>query len=247
MQASGFPRSSHRHRSGRDPQTALRLRLRELALARVRPGHRRLHGLLQREGRGVDHKRVDRLHGGEGLSIRPKTPRRKRACRCRAGRAEACGPNRVWAMDVLSDPLFDGRPFQVLTVVDCPTSEALATAARRSFRAHPVIEELDRRLRDRGRPGRIRGGNGPEFAGRLLDRWAYPIRVELDVPRPGAPGDNGRIEASRGRLGAERLNACWPSRCPTPASGPTSGGSPTTPTALAWHWALDPAGVRAGR
>jgi putative transposase len=50
----------------------LRRRLRELAAVRVRNGDHRLQVLLQREGRRVSHKRVDRLDREEGLAIRTK-------------------------------------------------------------------------------------------------------------------------------------------------------------------------------
>lgn len=47
--ATGFNRSSQRHRKRRAPQTELRMRLKELAASPVRYGYRRLHILLQRE------------------------------------------------------------------------------------------------------------------------------------------------------------------------------------------------------
>ena len=50
-----------RYRSVAKDQTALRMRLRDLAAARVRYGERRLHVLLQRDGWHVNHTRVDRL------------------------------------------------------------------------------------------------------------------------------------------------------------------------------------------
>ena len=86
---TGFERSSQRYRSARDPQTALRIRLKDLAAVRVRYGYRRLHVLLRREGWAVNHKRVYRLYNEEGLSIRAKLPRRKRAWRYRSGRPAA--------------------------------------------------------------------------------------------------------------------------------------------------------------
>ena len=60
--------------------------------------------------------------------------------------------NDAWAMDFMSDRLFDETPFRVLTVVDCFTREALATAARTNFRAYQVIDELDRLACVRLRP-----------------------------------------------------------------------------------------------
>ncbi|AWN52721.1 IS3 family transposase [Methylobacterium sp. 17Sr1-1] len=208
-QATGFGRSSQRYRTRTDPQVALRMRLKELAAARVRYGYRRLHVLLRREGLIVNHKRTYRLYRDEGLSIWPKLPKRKRAWRYRQGRPAIDSPNEVWAMDFMSDGLFDGRPFRILTVVDCRTREALSLAPRTTFRAFQVVEVLDALIRLRGRPKSLRVDNGPEFAGRMLDHWAYLNGVELDFSRPGKPTDNAYIEAFNGRLRAECLNASW--------------------------------------
>lgn len=59
--ATGFERSSQRYRSKRDPQTALRIRIRDLAAVGVRYGYRRLHVLLRREGWSVSED------GNQGL------------------------------------------------------------------------------------------------------------------------------------------------------------------------------------
>lgn len=208
-QAMGFGRASHRYRSRRNREVELRMRLKELAEARVRYGYRRLHILLQREGWHVNHKRLYRLYCEEGLSIRTRSPKRRRSSRYRAGRTQANGANDVWAMDFMSDRLFDGRPFRILTIVDCHTREALASAARTNFRAYQVIDELDRLARARGKPRSIRVDNGPEFASRLLDQWAFLNKVELDFSRPGTPTDNAFIEAFNSRLRQECLNASW--------------------------------------
>jgi putative transposase len=69
---AGLPRSIWRYRSQAQDQTALRVRLRDLAATRVRSGYRRLHVSLKREGWRVNHKRVDRLYREEGLGIRVK-------------------------------------------------------------------------------------------------------------------------------------------------------------------------------
>ena len=187
----------------------MRVRPTELAESRVRNGYRRLHILLQREGWHVNHKRLYRLHYVEGPSIRTRCPKRRRACRYRSGRSEVDGMNNVWAMDFMSDHLFDEKPFRILTILNCFTREPLATAARTNFRAYQVIDELDRLARIRGKPQSIRVDNGPEFAGRLLDQWAYLNKVELDFSRPGKPTDNAYIEAFNNRLRQECLNASW--------------------------------------
>jgi putative transposase len=145
--ATGFPRATQRYRSVADPQDELRLRLRELAAVRVRYGYRWLWLLLRREGYAVNHKRIYRLYRDEGLAIRPKLPRQRRACRYREARPETSGANEVWAMDFMSDALFNGQRFRLLTVADCHTREALAVVPRTSFRA---------RCRGRARPARAR-------------------------------------------------------------------------------------------
>ena len=59
-------RGTYRYRSRADEQAALRIRLEDLAQARVSYGYRRLHVLLQREGWAVNHKRIYRLYHQEG-------------------------------------------------------------------------------------------------------------------------------------------------------------------------------------
>jgi putative transposase len=73
----GVNRSSQRYHSTANDQSALRMRLRDLAAARVRYGYRRLHVLLQREGWRVNHKRIYRLYCQEGLSLRLKTQKKR--------------------------------------------------------------------------------------------------------------------------------------------------------------------------
>jgi len=109
-----------------DPQVALRMRLRELAAARVGWGYRRLHILLRREGWAVNHKRVWRLYREEGLAMRKRLPRRRKACLKRQVRPTATRKNESWSMDFMSDRLYDGRRLRLLTLVDNHTRESLA-------------------------------------------------------------------------------------------------------------------------
>jgi putative transposase len=55
-------RATLRYEHHRDPQDALRVRLRELAGSRVRSGYRRLTVMLKREGWNVNAKRIYRLY-----------------------------------------------------------------------------------------------------------------------------------------------------------------------------------------
>lgn len=205
-----FDRSVHRYQSIRDDQAALRQRMKELAGVRVRYGYRRLHVLLRREGWAVNHKRIQRLYGEEGLNLRLRRPRRHVMAARRIERTGPTAANEVWAMDFVSDALFDGRRFRALTVVDAFTRECLAIEPDQAIRAGAVVAVLDRLIGARGTPpGKIRLDNGPEFVSRVLDHWAYRHGVTLDYSRPGKPTDNSYIESFNGRLRDECLNTHW--------------------------------------
>ena len=128
-------RWSNRYQSRRDPQTELRVRLRDLASTRIRYGYRRLTVMLRREGWLVNTKRVYRLYREEGLELRMRK-RAKRAAHTRIRLAEASYPNQRWSMDFVSDRMVDGRWFRILTVVDQYTRECLCAHVDRSHHPH---------------------------------------------------------------------------------------------------------------
>ena len=195
-----------RYRLTRDRQEALRQRLRELAAVRVRFGYRRLTVLLKREGWRVNHKRVYRLYGLEGLTVRTK-PRRKLASRARVPLPAASRPNQRWSMDFVSTRLTDGRWFRTLTVLDLYTRESLALVAGRALTGIKVAAALTAIVRHRRSPQSITVDNGGEFVSRAMDAWAYAHDVRLDFIRPGKPVENAFIESFNGRLRDECLNS----------------------------------------
>ncbi|NIM96807.1 MAG: IS3 family transposase [candidate division Zixibacteria bacterium] len=204
-----FARSTIRYESLADPQIALRMRLRELAMSRVGYGYRRLHILLWREGWNVNHKRVYRLYREEGLAMRSKPPRRRRACLKRKLRPLAFEKNECWSMDFMSDQLFDGRRIRVLTIVDNHTRESLAIHVSQRIRGCEVVEVLERAVKEHGKPQTIQVDNGPEFISKDVDLWAYWNHVKLDFSRPGKPTDNAYIESFNARFRLECLNEHW--------------------------------------
>ena len=201
----GITRWINRYRSRRDPQSALRMRIRELASSRVRYGYRRLAVLLRREGWVVNTKRVYRLYREEGLQVRTKK-RGKRTAHARVSLPEAARPNQRWSMDFVSDRMVDSRWFRILTVVDQYTRECLCIHADRSQTGEQVVEHMKRLVAERGAPESITTDNGSEFAGQAMDVWAHEAGVKLDFIRPGRPVENAYIESFNGRLRDECLN-----------------------------------------
>jgi putative transposase len=198
-------RWSNRYQSRRDPQTELRIRLRDLAATRIRYGYRRLTVMLRREGWRVNTKRVYRLYREEALQVRRKK-RVKSAAQARITLPEATFVNQRWSMDFVSERLADGRWFRILTIVDQYTRECLCAYADRSQTGEKVGEQLHRLTELRGAPESITSDNGSEFTGKAMDFWAHQAGVKLDFIRPGKPVENGYIESFNGRLRDECLN-----------------------------------------
>lgn len=208
-QALRFARSSQRYQGVPDAQAALRMRIKELAAARVRYGYKRIHVLLKREGWRVNHKRVYRIYCQEGLNLRVKRPKRRTRTSGRVVRVEAGAVNECWSMDFVSDALFDGRRFRVFAVVDNFSRECLGVCVGQSIRGEQVVALLERIQMKRRTPKSIRLDNGPEFISKSLDFWAYQNSVTLDFSRPGKPTDNAFIESFHGRLRDECLSVNW--------------------------------------
>jgi putative transposase len=201
--------STYHYRSRRPDQAPLRLRIREIAEARVRYGYRRVHVLLRREGWAVNHKRTYRLYKQEGLCLRRKIPRRRVKAALRDDRAPPSQANEVWSMDFMADQTFDGTRLRILTVIDASTRISPAIDVRTTYRGIDVVETLERITAVYGRPRRIRVDQGTEFTSKDVDLWAWKNGVVMDFSRPGKPTDNAYAEAFNSRVRAELLNANW--------------------------------------
>jgi putative transposase len=204
----GVSRSTVRYRPRRKDDAALIERLRELARQRPRFGYRRLHALLRREGRMVNHKRVYRLYRAAGLAV----PRRKRK-RVAVGRGQPVRigtmPNEHWSLDFMSDTLNTGHRLRTLSVLDTCTREALAIAVDTSLPSRAVTHLLDWIRLSRQGPQRITLDNGPELTSKWFDQWADQHGIELDYIDPGKPVQNAVMESFNGRFRDECLNSHW--------------------------------------
>ena len=155
------PRSTLYYRSRKPEQAPLRHRIKEIATVRVRYGYRRIHTLLQREGWGVNHKRVYRLYCLEGLQMRHKPPRRRVSAKLRDDRTDATCPNQCWSMDFMADELFDGRRLRLLTIVDNFSRVSPFIGVGFSYKGYDVVSSLNLAVAQFGVPERIRVDNGP--------------------------------------------------------------------------------------
>lgn len=162
--------------------------------------------MLRREGWPVNRKRVLRLYRQEGLQLRRRKRRLKRASHGRVDPDRAATRDQRWSMDFVTDRLENGRHFRILTVVDQYTRECLAVKAGHSLKGADVARCLGKLLKSGRAPRSITVDNGSEFYSQEMDARAHRNGVELDFIRPGRPVENGFIESFNGRLRDECLN-----------------------------------------
>lgn len=159
-------RSSTDYKTRRDPLTAFRQRMRELAQTRVRFGYRRLRVLPQREGWEFGKERFYRVYTEEGLALRRTRPWRHATAVHRERRHPATARHDIWRMDFVADEFADGRRFRTLTVLDLFTRQCLDIAVGRGLTGHDVVATLERlrfdcghRITGRGDIQLISGGH----------------------------------------------------------------------------------------
>ena len=198
------------YKSVKQDDSALRMRIREIAETRVRYGYLRIHVLLRREGWHVNHKRAHRIYCEEGLNLRHKRPRRRVAAAHRIERPEVSSIDQCLSIYFVSDNLFNGRRIRALTVVDNFSRECLSIHVDQGIKGKDVVTVMEklRLLKDRC-PERIQVDNGSEFISKDFDKWAYEQGVTLDFSRPGKPTDNALIESFNDSFRDECLNAHW--------------------------------------
>lgn len=187
---------------------ALRQAIRDLAAKKRRWGVPRIVYKLHSTGWKDNHKRIERIYQEEGLQVK-----RRKGRKAHVGEREPLekptGPNQVWAMDFVSDALATKRKIKMLTVIDCFNRECVRIEVDTSINGVRVARVMEELREQRGVPKKIITDNGPEFAGKVLDAWAYARDVKLHFIQPGKPSQNGYIESFNGKLRDECLNEHW--------------------------------------
>ena len=197
------PKTVRRARVPDHPQ--IRARLRTLAGERRRFGYRRIGLMLEREGIRMNHKKLRRLYGQEGLQVKRRRGR-KRAQGTRAPMPLPRGKNQRWSLDFLSDVFGAGRRFRILAVIDDFTRECLGLIADTSLSGARVARELDTLIACHGKPHTIVSDNGSELTSRAILKWQNETGIAWHYIAPGKPQQNAFIESFNGRLRDELLN-----------------------------------------
>lgn len=162
----------------------------------------RLHFL----GRPWNHKRVHRVYCALRLNL-PRRTRRRIPKRVQHPLNAPAALNHTWAVDFMTDVLYDGRHFRTLNVLDEGNREGLAIDIGMSLPSVRVIAVLEELVALHGAPRALRIDNGPELTSIALTRWCAQHGIALHYIQPGKPQQNAYIERFNRSYRTEVLDA----------------------------------------
>ena len=161
---------------------------------------------LRVEGHRWNHKRVHRVYCALRLNLPRRTTRRVP----RRIRQPLTAPpvlNQTWALDFMTETLYDGRRVRLLTIIDEGNREGLEIPMGLSLPSRRVTRALDELVVVHGCPSAIRVDNGPEFTAQSFVDWCTAHGVAIHYIQPGKPDQNAYIERFNRTYRTEVLNA----------------------------------------
>ena len=169
-------------------------------------GFWKLFDRLRVEGRSWNHKHVHRVYCALRLNLPRRTTRRVPR-RIRQPLAAPPVLNQTWALDFMTETLYDRRRVRLLTVMDEGNREGLEIAMGPSLPSRRVTRVLDELVAIHGRPSAVRVDNGPEFTAQAFVDWCTEHAVAVHYIQPGKPDQNAYIERFNRSYRTEVLNA----------------------------------------
>ena len=169
-------------------------------------GFWKLHDRLCAEGRPWNHKRLHRVDCALRLNL-PRRPTRRVPRRVRQPLTAPPVLNRTWALDFMTETLYDRRRIRLLTVIDEGNREGVEIAMGVSLPSRRVTRVLSELVALHGCPSALRTDNGPEFTAQPLVDWCAEHGVAMHDIQPGKPDQNAYIERFNRSYRTEVLNA----------------------------------------
>ena len=148
---------------------------------------------LRLDGAWWNPKRVYRVYCALRLNL-PRRTRKRVPARVLRPLVAPAGLNESWAIDFMTDTLYDGRRFRTVNVIDEGNREALAIEVSPSLPSVRVIAVLEELIAQHGAPRAIRCDNGPEFTSSTLTTWSRARGITMQYIQPGKPSQNAFME-----------------------------------------------------
>ena len=187
-----LPRSMHYYKTVKDDSEVI-TKLRELAGQYPTEGQDLYYSRIRTQGLKWNYKKVRRVYRLLGLTKRRKT-RKRIPARVKVPLRQPAYWGDTWSMDFMSDVLTSSRKFRTLNIMDDYNREAITVEAAHSMPAERVTQILDRTIKEKGKPKRIRVDNGPEFISKTFREWCQSEEIAIQYTQPGRPMQNGYIE-----------------------------------------------------
>lgn len=169
-------------------------------------GFWKLFDRMRTEGQPWNHKHVHRVYCALRLNLPRRTTRRVPK-RIRQPLTAPPALNQTWAMDFMTETLYDARRVRLLTILDEGNREGLDIVAGVSVPSRRVIRALEALVVVYGRPSAIRVDNGPEFTAQPFVDWCTGHGIAIHYIQPGKPDQNAYIERFNRTYRTEVLNA----------------------------------------
>ncbi len=171
---------------------AIKLAIKEV-LGTSRKGRNKVIILVRRKYPQYNHSQIRRVYEQSGFSLSKKLRRRIKD--------NPSNPidipfeeNIEWAIDFMSDALYDGRRIRTLNIIDHFNRQCKGIKVGINLPARVVIAYLEQRIELYGKPKKIRTDNGPEFRSKLFQKWLLNNNIEWSRIQKGKPQQNAIIE-----------------------------------------------------
>jgi transposase InsO family protein len=186
--------------------TVLREEIERITLSFPAYGYRRVRAQLQRDGLGVNHKRVLRVMGEESLLCQlkrsfVKTPDSEHGLRvypnllAQAGWRQLTGINQAWAGDITYVRLREEFVY-LAVLLDAFSRRVVGWSLWRSIDAALVLAALEKALAEREPPsGWIHHSDpGVQYACREYVERVLEANGRISMSAKGTPRDNAQVE-----------------------------------------------------
>jgi len=162
-------------------------------LGTSRKGRIKVINLVQKTHPKIGSSRIRRVYERSGLSLSKKLRRRIKDNPANPIEIPFTS-NQEWAMDFMSDALFDGRKIRTLNVIDHFNRKCLGIRIGFNMPARLVIQAIEQIIDLNGKPKRIRTDNGPEFRSKLFQKWLFNNDIAWSRIQKGKPQQNAIVE-----------------------------------------------------